>query len=113
MADIILWDYLILSALKGEESMHLRKIYSLIDELMHGRPDNPDLKIHNPKLGNQPKYSQVVRSTLSKLKDQGLVEHLGKGHTGKYRLTEAGQRLLDEMKEKDKIFSNRTSRTSS
>ena len=108
MPDRIKWDYVILGALRDGELMFLKGIYALIDDQLKGGYINPQLfKVDGRWGDDRPGYTHVVRSTTSSLVKSGLVEHIGKGRTGKYRITDSGRKKLKEMEQNDEIYSNR------
>ena len=91
MPDRIKWDYAVLGALRDGELMYLKCIYAIVDKVLKGGYINPQLFKVDGKWGDRPDYTHSVRSTMSSLKERGLVEHIGKGRTGKYRITNAGR----------------------
>ena len=86
-----------LGALRDEEPMYLKDIYALVDKELRGGYINPQLFNVDFRWGDRPKYTHVVRSTMSSLRKCGMVEHLGKGRTGRYRITDAGRKRLKEV----------------
>ena len=110
MPDRIKWDYVILGALRDGELMFLKGIYALIDDQLKGGYINPQLfKVDGRWGDDRPDYTHVVRSTMSSLVKRGLVEHIGKGRTGKYLITDFGGKRLNEMEQDDEIHNyNRT-----
>jgi DNA-binding PadR family transcriptional regulator len=92
------WKYVILGALRHGEA-NLSAIYENIEKAQDEAQDdgeifiNPALSKNDPSAGNRPKYQQVVRSYISDLIEQGLVERLARGH---YLITDAGKKWLKE-----------------
>ena len=91
MSTRVFWDYVVLQALSDEESMNLKDIYDLIDGELKDGSINPQLFNVDLRWGDRPKYTHVVRSTMSSLRMRGMVEHVGTGRTGRYRITAAGR----------------------
>ena len=106
MSDRIKWNYVILGALRDGELMFLNGIYALIDAQLKGGYINPQLFKVDGRWGVRPDYTNSVRSTMRSLVKGGLVEHIGEGRTGKYRITDSGRKKLSEMEQKDEIYSN-------
>jgi len=105
--DRLLWKYVILGVLRDGKVHHLREIYDACKEL-GGRYINPQLFKFDGTKGERPDYTHVVRGMMHILwKEQGLVEHVGKGRTGIYRITDSGKKELDRMEQNDEIYSNR------
>ncbi len=92
------WDFLVLHALRNGQPVHLRMIYEDIAELprIEGMENavNPASYHVDPAYGDRPRYTHSVRSTISKLLKRGMVEHIGKGRTGVYRITDNGLKHL-------------------
>jgi len=92
------WDFWVLEALRDGKPANLKSIYSAIQALKDGGYINPQLYGADGRWGDRPNYTHVVRSTMSSLKEQRLVERLGKGkRTGVYRITDAGAKYLEEI----------------
>ncbi len=96
------WDFVVLSPLRDGKPTHLKSIYAAIDE----RRGKGGIKEHlfkvDGRFGERFDYTHRVRSTLSSLKKQGMVEHLGTGITGKcrtgvWRITDKGRERLTEL----------------
>jgi chromosome condensin MukBEF MukE localization factor len=96
MSTRVFWDYVVLQALSDEESMDLKDIYALIDKDLKDGSINPQLFNVDLRWGDRPKYTHVVRSTMSSLRKRGMVEHVGTGRTGRYRITAAGRQRLEK-----------------
>lgn len=93
-----LWDFWVLGALRDGKPTHLKAIYTAIEALKDGGYINPKLYGVDGRWGDdRPDYTHIVRSTMSRLKALGLVEHVGKGRTGIYRITNAGLKRLGEL----------------
>ncbi len=103
MPDRMNWDYVILGALRDGAPMHLKGIYALIDKELRGGYINVQLFNVDGRWGDRPNYTNVVRGIMSNLKKRGLVEHVGKGRTGIYRITDSGRKQLNEMEQNDEI----------
>ncbi len=95
----VLWDYAILGALSDGKVQHLSEIYYAIDQTaMDGTPIiNPQLFNIEPRWGAHPKFYHTVRSTMSSLRRRGMVERVGTGRTGRYRITDTGRKRLKEV----------------
>jgi len=91
------WDFWILGALRDGKPTHLKAIYTAIEALKDDGYINPLVFNIEPISGAPPKYKHRVRSTTNSLKKRGLVEHIGKGRTGVYRITDAGAKYLEEI----------------
>jgi len=104
VTDRIKWEYVILGALRDGENV-LKSIYALIGDRLKGGYINPQLFKVDGRWGDRRDYTHVVRSTVSSLVKGGLVEHIGKGRTGKYRITDDGLKKLDKMEESGEIYS--------
>jgi DNA-binding transcriptional regulator PaaX len=95
------WDFVVLQPLSlqvlSDGEMHLKSIYAAIEE--EGRLVG--IKEHLFKTcgryGDRPDYTHVVRSKMHNLKNQGMVEHVGPGRTGKYRITDLGRKRLTKI----------------
>ena len=91
------WDFWVLGSLRGGP-MRLKDIYAIIENLPREGYINLQLYGADGKWGDRPNYTHVVRSTMSSLKNRGMVERLGKGkRTGVYRITDAGAKYLEEI----------------
>jgi hypothetical protein len=93
----IMWDFVILWTLRDGEVHHLTEIYDTIDKDLKDGSINPQLFNVDFRWGDRAKYTHVVRSAMSNLKERGMVEHVGRGRTGKYRITDLGRRRLEEV----------------
>jgi len=91
------WDFWVLAALRDGAPAHLKAIYAAIETLKDGGYISPQSYRVDGRWGDRPNYTHVVRSTMSSLKKRGLVERLGKGRTGIYRITNAGLKRLEEI----------------
>ena len=91
------WDFVVLWALSDGESHHLSEIYDVIDKTLRDGSINAQLFNVDFRWGDRPKYTHVVRSTMSNLRKRGMVEHVGRGKTGKYRITDLGRTQLEEV----------------
>lgn len=108
MPDRMNWDYVILGALRDGKLTQLKTIYALIDDQLKGGYINQQLFKVDGRWGDRKDYTHVVRSTMSSLKKQGLVEQLGKGkRTDVYRITDSGKKQMDRIEESGEIYSNR------
>ena len=93
-----LWDFWVLGALRDDKPTHLKAIYTAIEALKDGGYINPQLYGVDGRWGDRPKYTHIVRSTMSSLRKRGMVEHLGKGkRTGIYHITDAGAKYLEAI----------------
>ena len=97
MSTRLFWDYVVLGALRDGEPMNLKDIYALINEDLKGGSINPQLFNVDFRWGDRPKYTHVVRSTISSLRKRGMVEHMGVGRTGRYRITDSGRQRSEEV----------------
>jgi len=86
------WDYIILSPLRLGEA-DLSDIYVAIHDELRDGSINPRLFEIEPRWGGRPKYFHTVRSCLSSLRKRGMVERV---HRGRYRITDAGRKHLEE-----------------
>jgi hypothetical protein len=89
----------ILKQLDNGKPVHIRAVYAEIDS--QGKSVlyiKPELFKVDGRRGPRKDYTHIVRSGLSSLNKRGKVEHVGKGHTGIYRITDAGQIRLEEVK---------------
>ncbi len=91
------WDFWVLGALRDGKPAHLKGIYAALEPLKDGGYINPQLYRVDGRWGDRPNYTHVVRSTMSSLKKRGLVERLGKGRTGVYRITNGGLKELSRI----------------
>jgi hypothetical protein len=92
------WEFWVLGALRNGKPAHLKDIYAAIEGLKDGGYINPQLYGVDGRWGDRPNYTHVIRSTMSNLKNQHMVERLGKGkRTGVYRITDAGRHRLEEI----------------
>jgi DNA-binding PadR family transcriptional regulator len=91
------WDFWVLGALRDGTPTHLQSIYSFIEELKGSGYINTLVFDIERISGAPPKYKHRVRSTINSLKNRHLVEHLGKGKTGRYRITDAGMSELSRI----------------
>ncbi len=92
-----LWDFWVLGALRDGKPTQLKAIYTAIEALKDGGYINRQSYRTNGRWGERPDYTHIVRSTMSSLKARGMVEHVGKGRTGVYRITNAGLERLGEV----------------
>ncbi len=92
-----MWDFVTLWPLRDGEVHHLSDIYDAIDKGLRDGSINPQLFNEDFRWGDRPKYTHVVRSTMSSLRKRGMVEHVGRGRTGKYRITDLGRTQLEEV----------------
>ena len=88
------WNFWVLGALRAARPTRLKDVYVDIDGLRGTGGINLQSFKVDGRWGPRPNYTHIVRSTMSILKRRGLVEHLGKGRTGVYRITSAG---LEEL----------------
>jgi hypothetical protein len=89
------WDFWVLGALRDGKPAHLKGVYAAIEALKGGGYINPQLYGVDGRWGPRPDYTHIVRSTMSSLKERGLVERRGKGkRTGVYRITDSGLKEL-------------------
>jgi hypothetical protein len=92
------WDFWVLGALRDGKPANLKNIYAAIEALKDGSYINPQLYGIDGKWGDRPDYTHVVRSTMSSLKNRGLVERRGKGkRTGIYQITDNGLEELSRI----------------
>ena len=92
------WDFWVLAALRDGKPADLKSIYAAIKDLPREGYINPQLYGVDGRWGDRPDYTHIVRSTMSSLKKQDLVERLGKGkRTGVYRITDSGRQRLEEI----------------
>jgi len=69
----------------------LKEVYTFIEAFKGEGYINPLLYSQDGRWGQRPDYTHVVRSTMSSLKNRGLVERIGKGNrTGVYQITDNG-----------------------
>ncbi|MBI2328980.1 MAG: hypothetical protein HYU85_05025 [Chloroflexi bacterium] len=95
------WPWLILGILDDHDGQaSLQEIYFDIDDQYHeNKPEgteliNPALLKVSRMYGERFKYTHTVRGCLSNYVKRGLVEHVGKGRTGIYRITDVGLNRL-------------------
>ncbi len=93
------WDFVVLQPLSDGKPMHLKGIYAAIDKQGRGGGIKEQLFKVDGRWGDRSDYTHVVRSTMSSLKERGMVEHLGTGRTGMYRITDAGRKRLTEVEQ--------------
>ncbi len=93
----LVWDFVVLWALHDGEAHHLSEIYDDIDKALRDGSINPQLFNVDFIWGDRPKYTHTVRSTMSSLRKRGMIEHVGKGRTGIYRITDKGRKRLEEV----------------
>ena len=93
------WDFIVLVHLGGGEPVHVKEIYTEINE--QGKEAfyiKPELFKVDGRWGDRKDYTNIVRSTMSSLKKRGMVERLGKGkRTGVYRITDDGLKELSRI----------------
>lgn len=97
MVERLPWDYVVLQPLSDGKPSALKSIYNAVNvELRDG---SIRLKLFNSsgKWGDRPDYTHEIRSTMSSLRKREMVKHLGKGRTGIYEITDAGQNYLKEI----------------
>jgi len=99
MTEKLPWDFVVLQPLSDGKPMHLKGIYAAIDKGLRGGYINEQLFKKDGRWGDRPDYTHRVRSTMSSLEKRGMVEHLGTGRTGMYRITDAGRRRLTEVEQ--------------
>jgi|WetSurMetagenome_2_1015567.scaffolds.fasta_scaffold622849_1 hypothetical protein len=94
MAIWMTWDQVLLIPL-GDEKLHvLKEIYADIEIGLKGGYINPELFSVNPQYGIRPRYTHAVRAGMKSLQKRGLVQHVGQGRTGVYKITESGSKYL-------------------
>jgi len=91
------WDFWVLEALRDGKPANLKSIYSAIQALKDGGYINPQLYGVDGRWGDRPNYTHVVRSTMNSLRKRDMVEHVGTGRTGVYRITDGGAKYLEEI----------------
>jgi len=97
MSKELAWDFVVLQPLSDGKPMHLKGIYVAIDECLRGGDIKVQLFKVDGRWGDRPDYTHRVRSTMRRLRVRGMVEHLGIGRTGMYRITDAGLKRLGEI----------------
>ena len=92
-------DFVVLQPLSDGKPRHLKGIYAAIEERRGKGGINEKLFRVDGRWGTRADYTHDVRSTMSKLKKRGMVEHLrtGKRRTGIYRITDKGQEHLTKI----------------
>jgi DNA-binding PadR family transcriptional regulator len=91
------WDFVVLQPLSHGKPTHLKDIYAAIEERRGKGGINAKLFKVDGRWGDRRDYTHSVRSTMDSLRKRGMVEHLGKGRTGMYQITNAGQKRLTEI----------------
>jgi len=91
------WDFWVLEALRDGKPAHLKGIYTAIQALKDGGYINPQLYGVDGRWGDRPNYTHVVRSTMNSLRKRDMVEHVGTGRTGVYRITDDGLKELSRI----------------
>ena len=91
------WDFWILEALRDGKPAHLKSIYTAIQALKDGGYINPQLYGVDGRWGDRPNYTHVIRSTMNSLRKRDMVEHVGTGRTGVYRITDGGLKELSRI----------------
>jgi hypothetical protein len=91
------WDQVILLQLIDKKPVLLKNIYERIDKGLRGGYINPVLFSVNQIYGDRQRLTHATRAGMNNLQKRGLVQHVGQGRTGIYRITEAGQKYLSEI----------------
>jgi hypothetical protein len=91
------WDFVVLQPLSHGKPMHLKDIYAAIEDRRGMGGINEKLFKVDGRWGDRKDYTHSVRSTMDSLRKRVMVEHLGKGRTGMYQITAAGQKRLSEI----------------
>jgi len=91
------WDFVVLQPLSHGKPMHLKNIYAAIDDRQGKGGINEKLFKVDGRWGDRRDYTHSVRSTMTSLRKRVMVEHLGKGRTGMYQITDKGQEHLSKI----------------
>ena len=91
------WDFVVLQPLSHGKPMHLKSIYAAIGERRRKGGIKEQLFKVDGRWGDRQNYTHRVRSTMNSSKKRGMVEHLGTGRTGMYRITDKGQEHLTKI----------------
>jgi len=91
------WDFWVLGALRDVKPAHLKGVYTAVEALKGGDYINPQLYGVDGRWGDRPNYTHVVRSTMNSLRKRDMVEHVGTGRTGMYRITDGGLKELSRI----------------
>jgi len=89
------WRHIVLGAILYSEQSNdagsLQKLYEIVEDSgQDASLFNPRSLEVEPRWGERQRFQHTIRSTLSNLVKEGLVEHVGRG---KYRLIAEGREL--------------------
>ncbi len=91
------WDFWVLGALRGGKPAYLKDIYAAIESLRGSGYIKPQSYRVDGRWGDRPNYTHVIRSTMSSLRKRDMVEHVGTGRTGVYRIIDDGLKELSRI----------------